>query len=50
MEEGQTTIDGETLPLPDPFFVLATQNPVEHESTFMLPAAQMRQSSAAKES
>jgi len=41
MEEGQTTIDGETLPLPDPFFVLATQNPVEHESTFMLPAAQM---------
>lgn len=41
MEEGQTTIDGATLPLPDPFFVLATQNPVEHESTFMLPAAQM---------
>lgn len=41
MEEGQTTIDGSTLPLPDPFFVLATQNPVEHESTFMLPAAQM---------
>ena len=39
MEEGQTTIDGQTLPLPDPFFVLATQNPVEHESTFMLPAA-----------
>ena len=35
------TIDGESLPLPDPFFVLATQNPVEHESTFMLPAAQM---------
>lgn len=41
MEEGQTTIDGSTLSLPDPFFVLATQNPVEHESTFMLPAAQM---------
>ena len=41
MEEKQTTIDGESLPLPDPFFVLATQNPVEHESTFMLPAAQM---------
>ena len=39
MEERQTTIDGESLP--DPFFVLATQNPVEHESTFMLPAAQM---------
>lgn len=41
MEEGQTTIDGSTLSLPDPFFVLATQNPMEHESTFMLPAAQM---------
>ena len=41
MEEGQTTIDGQTLPLPEPFFVLATQNPVENESTFMLPAAQM---------
>ena len=41
MEEHQTTIDGVSLPLPDPFFVLATQNPVEHESTFMLPAAQM---------
>jgi len=41
MEEGQTTIDGATLSLPNPFFVLATQNPVEHESTFMLPAAQM---------
>lgn len=41
MEEGQTTIDGATLPLPQPFMVLATQNPVERESTFMLPAAQM---------
>ena len=41
MEEGQVTIDGETLPLPRPFSVLATQNPVEHESTFDLPAAQM---------
>lgn len=41
MEEGQTTIDGTTLPLPQPFMVLATQNPVERESTFMLPAAQM---------
>ncbi len=41
MEEGQTTIDGQSLPLPAPFFVLATQNPVENESTFMLPAAQM---------
>ena len=41
MEEGQTTIDGTTLALPEPFMVLATQNPVERESTFMLPAAQM---------
>ena len=41
MEEGQTTIDGTTLPLPQPFLVMATQNPVERESTFMLPAAQM---------
>lgn len=41
MEEKQVTIDGQTLPLPDPFFVMATQNPVEMESTFMLPAAQM---------
>lgn len=41
MEEGQTTIDGSTLLLPQPFMVLATQNPVERESTFMLPAAQM---------
>ncbi|MBT9778000.1 AAA domain-containing protein [Clostridium sp. MCC353] len=41
MEEGQTTIDGKTLPLPQPFLVMATQNPVERESTFMLPAAQL---------
>ena len=41
MEEKQVTIDGETEPLPAPFFVLATQNPVESESTFRLPAAQM---------
>lgn len=41
MEEGQTTIDGNTLSLPRPFLVMATQNPVERESTFMLPAAQM---------
>lgn len=41
MEEGQTTIDGTTLSLPQPFMVLATQNPVERESTFMLPAAQL---------
>ena len=41
MEEGQTTIDGKTLMLPQPFLVMATQNPVERESTFMLPAAQL---------
>lgn len=41
MEEKQVTIDGKTVPLPEPFLVLATQNPVEMESTFMLPAAQM---------
>lgn len=41
MEEKQVTIDGSTLPLPAPFFVMATQNPVEMESTFALPAAQM---------
>ena len=41
MEEGQTTIDGTTIALPQPFLVMATQNPVERESTFMLPAAQM---------
>ena len=35
------TIDGETSPLPSPFLVLATQNPVEAESTFRLPAAQL---------
>ena len=41
MEERQVTIDGETTPLPSPFVVMATQNPVESESTFRLPAAQM---------
>jgi MoxR-like ATPase len=41
MEEKQITLDGETEPLPAPFVVLATQNPVESESTFRLPAAQM---------
>lgn len=41
MEERQVTLDGETEPLPKPFFVLATQNPVESESTFRLPAAQL---------
>ena len=41
MEERQISIDGERFPLPSPFLVLATQNPVESESTFRLPAAQM---------
>lgn len=41
MEERQVTIDGETSALPKPFLVMATQNPVESESTFRLPAAQM---------
>jgi len=41
MEERQVSIDRETFPLPKPFIVLATQNPVESESTFRLPAAQM---------
>ena len=40
MEERQITIDGKTEALPRPFVVLATQNPVESESTFRLPAAQ----------
>ncbi|MBQ7860210.1 MAG: MoxR family ATPase [Faecalibacterium sp.] len=41
MEERQISIDGEQFALPKPFLVLATQNPVESESTFHLPAAQM---------
>jgi MoxR-like ATPase len=41
MEEEQVTVDGETYPLPDPFFVIATQNPVEQEGTFPLPEAQV---------
>ncbi len=40
MGEGQVTVDGETHDLPEPFFVLATQNPVEQEGTFGLPEAQ----------
>ena len=40
MEEGQVTVDGETHELPDPFVVIATQNPVEQEGTFELPEAQ----------
>ena len=41
MQEGQVTIEGETLPLPEPFLVLATQNPIEYEGTFPLPEAQL---------
>lgn len=41
MEERQVTIDGETLQLPDPFFVIATQNPIESTGTFPLPEAQL---------
>ncbi|MBQ7634923.1 MAG: AAA family ATPase [Bacteroidaceae bacterium] len=40
MEEHQVTIGDETMPLPDPFLVLATQNPVEQEGTYPLPEAQ----------
>ena len=41
MEERQVTVDGVTHPLPRPFLVLATQNPVEQEGTFPLPEAQL---------
>ncbi|HBS93528.1 MAG TPA: AAA family ATPase [Firmicutes bacterium] len=41
MEERQLTVDGETRPLPQPFMVLATQNPIEYEGTFPLPEAQL---------
>ncbi|MFT4040304.1 MAG: MoxR family ATPase [Thermomicrobiales bacterium] len=41
MEEGQVTVDGVTHRLPDPFVVLATQNPIEYEGTFPLPEAQL---------
>jgi MoxR-like ATPase len=41
MEERQVTVDGETRPLPEPFLVLATQNPIELEGTFPLPEAQL---------
>lgn len=40
MDEGQVTVDGDTHQLPEPFFVIATQNPVEQEGTFELPEAQ----------
>ncbi len=41
MEERQVTVDGKTHPLPHPFFVVATQNPIELEGTFPLPEAQL---------
>jgi MoxR-like ATPase len=41
MQERQVTVDGQTHPLPRPFFVLATQNPIELEGTFPLPEAQL---------
>jgi MoxR-like ATPase len=41
MEEHQVTVDGITHPLPKPFMVLATQNPIEYEGTFPLPEAQL---------
>ena len=41
MEERQITVDGVTHPLPKPFMVLATQNPIEYEGTFPLPEAQL---------
>jgi MoxR-like ATPase len=41
MAEQQVTVDGETRRLPDPFLVLATQNPIEYEGTFPLPEAQL---------
>ena len=40
MEEQQVSIDGKTHPMPKPFMVLATQNPIEHEGTYKLPEAQ----------
>jgi len=41
MEERQVSADGVTRPLPDPFLVAATQNPIEHEGTYSLPEAQL---------
>jgi MoxR-like ATPase len=41
MEERQATIDGTTYAMPDPFLVIATQNPIEYEGTFALPEAQL---------
>ncbi|NOT15963.1 MAG: MoxR family ATPase [Methylotenera sp.] len=41
MEEQQVTLDGKTYPLPNPFFVIATQNPKQHIGTFPLPESQL---------
>jgi len=41
MEERQITVEGETRPLPDPFFVIATQNPLSQIGTFPLPESQL---------
>ncbi len=41
MQEGQVTLEGDSLRLPEPFLVLATQNPIEYEGTFPLPEAQL---------
>ena len=41
MQEKQVTLEGETMTLPDPFIVIATQNPIEYEGTFPLPEAQL---------
>ncbi len=41
MEERQATVDGTTWQMPDPFLVIATQNPIEYEGTFALPEAQL---------
>src|SRR5262249_47716545 len=41
MQELQVTIGDQSFPLPQPFFVLATQNPIEHEGTYPLPEAQL---------
>ncbi|MEB0265999.1 MoxR family ATPase [Cryobacterium sp. 10I5] len=41
MEERQVSVDGRTLPLPDPFIVAATMNPIEYEGTYSLPEAQL---------
>ena len=41
MQEGQVSVDGKSHPLPDPFLVVATQNPIEYEGTYPLPEAQL---------